>query len=358
MNESDHKCDSLEVVLVEFETLVGLERFATAEISARLPAHQLASSSGRLIARSRPTTNAALQDLNKLLSVVAAYLVEEFDVPRPRALLGQAHFERIVETAYHVLAAHPSVAFRTVRVSAAGADSSVFERFKVELGDALALDVVPTGGDLLVAVRRGGPGWQVLVRTSPRPLATRAWRVCDLPGALNATAAHAMCVLADPAPSDVYVNIACGSGTLLIERLALGPARQVLGYDVDDAALSCARANVAAAGFGASITLERRDAAALPLEDGAADAVVADLPYAMLLGSGTANAALYPALLDEAARVLKPAGHLLVVTTQNRLMASVCEARAQVLRLVERVPFEVPRERGAISPGIWALERL
>jgi len=138
----------------------------------------------------------------------------------------------------------------------------------------------------------------------------------------------------------------------------MGAARQALGYDVDDTALACARANVAAAGLGASITLERRDATALPLDDGTVDTVAADLPYAMLLGSGTANAELYPALVDEAARVLKPAGRLLVVTTQNRLMASVCEARAEVLRLVERVPFEVPRERGTISPSIWALERL
>jgi 23S rRNA G2445 N2-methylase RlmL len=344
-------------VLVEFETLVGLERFATAEISTRLPAQKLArSTSGRLTARAPAHT--PIEDLNALRSVVAAYVVEEFDVPRPRALLGQAHFERIVEAAYTVLAAYPSVAFRTLRVSAAGADSSVFERFKLELGDAVALDVVPTGGDLLVAVRRGGPGWQVLVRTSPRPLATRVWRVCDFPGALNATAAHAMCVLADPGPSDVYVNIACGSGTLLIERLALGTARQALGYDVDETALACALANVAAAGFSASITLERRDATALALDDGSVDALAADLPYAMLLGGGAANAELYPALIDEAARVLKPAGRLLVVTTQNRLMASVCEGRAGVLRLVERVPFEVPRERGAISPSIWALERL
>jgi len=115
---------------------------------------------------------------------------------------------------------------------------------------------------------------------------------------------------------------------------------------------------VATAGFSASITLVRRDATALPLDDGTVDTVAADLPYAMLLGSGTANAELYPALIDEAARVLKPAGRLLVVTTQNRLMASVCEARSDVFRLVERVPFDVPRERGAISPSIWALERL
>ena len=38
---------------------------------------------------------------------------------------------------------------------------------------------------------RGGDGWETLVRTTPRPLATRYWRVCNYEAALNATVAHA-----------------------------------------------------------------------------------------------------------------------------------------------------------------------
>jgi len=169
-----------------------------------------------------------------------------------------------------------------------------------------------------------------------------------------------MCTLSEPRPRDVFVNIACGSGTLMVERLALGRARVVAGYDVDERALACAEANLEAIGYGsgAVVSLEECDATALPLDSASVDTVVADLPYAMLLGSGAANADLYPALVDEAARVLKRAGRLLVVTTQNRLMDSVCEGCSERLRVVEQIPFEVPHERGVISPSIWSLERL
>ena len=116
-------------------------------------------------------------------------------------------------------------------------------RIKRELADRLRLEVSESSGDLLVRIRRAAAGWQVLVRTSPRPLSTRAWRVCNLPGALNATLAHAMVSMTDPIESEVFVNIACGSGTLLIERLALGPACVAVGYDLNGEALSCARTN-------------------------------------------------------------------------------------------------------------------
>ena len=41
-------------------------------------------------------------------------------------------------------------------------------------------------------------GWEALVRLTPRPLSARPWRVCNLPGALDATAAHAMARLSAP----------------------------------------------------------------------------------------------------------------------------------------------------------------
>ena len=89
------------------------------------------------------------------------------------------------------------------------------------------------------------------MRLSPRPLTARAWRVCNLPGALNAVVAHAMVALSAPNPADRYLNLACGSGTLLVERLALGPARLAVGCDNAAGPLDCARANLRAAGLRA-----------------------------------------------------------------------------------------------------------
>jgi tRNA (guanine6-N2)-methyltransferase len=348
---------------VELETLVGLETFAVDEVSQRLSATLRplrgggAARPGRLAFALR-TRTPALRSLHALRSVVATHVVESFDVPRPRALLGQAHFSRIVDLVASIVSAHPRGTFETLRVSAAGAESSVLTRFKNELSEAFGLSVTNVGGDLLVALRHG-VGWEVLVRTSPRPLSAREWRVCDFPGALNATAAHAMARLSRPVADETFVNVACGSGTLLVERLALGaPPRAALGYDVDEPTLDCARANLDASGYARHVSVERRDARTLPQADGSVRSVVADLPYAMLVGSAEANVELYPALLREAARVLEPGGRLVLVTTQTRLLERVAAALGDVLRVERVVRFSVPRERAAINPRVWVLERL
>jgi 23S rRNA G2445 N2-methylase RlmL len=332
--------------VIELETLVGLESFARAELASIL---------GDVVRPGRVAVRAGvpLAQLNALRSVVAAYLVEEFGVPRPRALLGHEHFSRIVDCATSVVELGT---FRTLRVSAAGSESSVLTRFARELADALRLEVTDGPGDLLVGLRRGGPGWQVLIRTSPRPLSARSWRVCDFPGALNATAAHAMVRLSQPQTDEMFVNVACGSATLLVERALASAAGRLVGYDLDPTVLDCARANLAAAGVRAELV--HGDARQLTHETGSVRTVVGDLPYAQLLGSAASNASLYPELVAEAARVLQPGGRLVLVTTQRRLMGSVIAQVSAQLRIERELLFQVPHARGVINPSISVLERL
>ncbi len=134
------------------------------------------------------------------------------------------------------------------------------------------------------------------------PAGQRAWRVCNRPSAPNATLAHAMVRLSEPQPSDTILNLACGSGTLLAERLALAPASSTIGCDIDPAALDCARQNLAAAGFDRQVRLELWDATRLPLADRSVDVICADLPFGQLSGSHTNNTALYPQIFAEATR--------------------------------------------------------
>jgi tRNA (guanine6-N2)-methyltransferase len=297
-------------------------------------------------------TTAEGRALHVLRSVVAVHRVEPFDVPRPRALLGQANLDRLVATASVLIDADPT-AFRTLRLSAAGADSAVLMRFQQELAERLGLSEVKGGGDLVLALRRSGSAWEVLLRTTPRPLSARAWRVCDLPGALNATAAHAMAVLGDPRPDETFVNIACGSATLLIERLALAPARLAIGYDSDAEALRCARLNLEASGHTSAVELVQQDARQLPLASGSVRTVVADLPFAMRMGSAATNAELYAALLGEAARVLTADGRCVVVTTQHRLMQRILSN----WNVEAAVPFELSHARGTFNPTIFVLRK-
>jgi 23S rRNA G2445 N2-methylase RlmL len=137
----------------------------------------------------------------------------------------------------------------------------------------------------------------------------------------------------------------------MIERLALGPAARVVGYDIDPAALDCARANLAAANLTDRVRLEQRDARDLPWPSGSVRTILTDLPYAMLHGSSEANAELYPALLREAARVLEPGGRCIVVSTQRRLMDHIISGWS----VRETVRFSVSHARGTINPTIYVL---
>ncbi|HYT27017.1 MAG TPA: RNA methyltransferase, partial [Actinomycetota bacterium] len=190
-----------------------------------------------------------LADLLELRTPVAAYLLASVGGRRPSALLGD---ERLFEQVETVRRLHPPGAFSSFRLSVPGPGSAAVRRLREELAGRTGLADDPDDGELLLRVRRahgGGAGWDLLTRLSPRPLSARAWRVWNLPGALNATIAAAMVELSRPRPSDRVLNLMCGSGTLLVERLARAPAASAVGCDLDPAALRGARANLAAAGL-------------------------------------------------------------------------------------------------------------
>jgi 23S rRNA G2445 N2-methylase RlmL len=191
-------------------------------------------------------------------------------------------------------------------------------------------------------------------RISPRPLAARAWRVCNRPGALNAAVASVMAGLTRPASGDVYLNLACGSGTLLVERALLGPAGRLIGCELESEALACAGRNVAAAGL-TNIELMDWDVTRLPLADGSVDALTVDLPFGQLVGSHATNAELYPRLLAEAARVARPGARLVAISQQVRLLERSVDVRLWATEQALRPTLST--SGGPIKPGIYVLVR-
>ena len=339
----------------EAEVIPSLEGFAQAEMTARM---------GRRIVWLPAPREDALRlryrgDLGALLglrSVVAVWLAQTFPVPRPRALLGHQYFTALLDLIATVRRLHPLGSFRTLRISAAGEDSSVLTRLRIELAAQAGLIPTTEEAELVLRLRRaaGPEGWEALVRLSPRPLTARAWRVCNLPGALNAVLAHAMVQLTHPALGDRVLNLACGSATLLIERLAAGPVALALGVDRDPAALACAAANLQAAHLNGDISLIRADAGCLPLPSGSIDVLTADLPFGQMIGSHAENEQLYPALLAEATRVAAPGARMTLITHEVRLLErllatpdlSAAWESDQILRV--KLPFK----SGGLNPRI------
>jgi tRNA (guanine6-N2)-methyltransferase len=308
-----------EIYCCEVEVAEGLETLVRDEINQRLDSHlcwDFAELSGAVQFRYA----GSLSDLLQLQIATAVYVVLYYDIPRPRALLGHEHFHRLLETIGMIRRLFDATAYRTLHLNAAGSASSVMRRLKTALGEHTGLAVTDEAGDLLLRIRRAGKGWEVLVRIAPRPLATRSWRVCNLEGALNAPVAQAMVLLTSPTPEDSAINLACGSATLMIERLLYGPARSVIGLDCDRAVLDYARQNIKAAGVGRQARLIRADLRNLPLADRSADVILADLPFGQLVGSHEENVELYPHVLTEAARIARPYARFVLITHEVRLM--------------------------------------
>ena len=340
--------------LIEADTLDGLEQFGADELLDRLGRAVRPASSQRPETL-RFTYAGELRPLLRLRSIVAAYLVLAFGVPRPKALLGHQHFERLACAIEQIRALHPPGAFETLRLSAAGEDSAVLTRLKEELAQRTGLTAASDEGDLLLRLRRApdAGGWEVLARLSPRPLAARAWRVCNMPGAPNATLAHAMARLAEPSSDDTLLNLCCGSGTLLVERLALGAARTAAGCDIDPAALECARRNLGAAGLERRVRLEPWDATELPIPDAAVSVILADLPFGQLVGSHRANEVLYPRLFAEAARVAAPGARMVLLTHEVRLLERTAADYDEAWELLEVVRVR----SGGMTPRIFVFRR-
>ena len=330
----------------EIEVLEGLLPYARRELEAAGGSIVAEHADGLTVRAVGPEALLAL----RLASAVYRRL--HFDVPRPKALLGDRHFRRLLAAIREVTGRGR---FQGFRFAAAGADSAVFRRLARALQDATGLRFDAAAGELLLRVRPApdGDGWEVLVRLTPRPLSARSWRVCNRAGGLNATLAAAMVAASRPRPGDRFLNLMCGSGTLLAERFLAGPAAELTGLDLDAEALACARANLEAAGAAEACRLVHADVRAAPLEPGAYDVIQADLPWGDAVGSHAENRSLHPAVLEAADRLAGPEARLVLLNHELKLFRRV---------LAEQRWWRVESERkvahGGHFPHLYVLRRL
>lgn len=311
------------------EVVPGLEDVARAEL-ARLGAAALHVAGGGL-----RFTATDMKRLRKASTVPAVYLSLTFDVPRPKALLGHADMTRLAEAVKLVAGEHGGGSelsggpFDGLRLAAAGADSPVMKRLGEELARMVGLGFEQAEGELLVRLRSdpAGGGWEALVRLTPRPLSARRWRVCNRAGGLNACVAAAMNELVGSRRSDRYLNLMCGSGTLLVERALAGPARCLVGVDIDPAAVACAERNLGAAGVDDRCELTVADVGRLtPAQFAGAgpfDVITVDAPWGDAVGRHADNARLYPLLLDKAHELSAPHARFALLTHEVRLARRV-----------------------------------
>jgi tRNA (guanine6-N2)-methyltransferase len=347
-----------EALAYEVTVVRGLEPIAYQELRQRLGKHlrlvrsaedEVGSGALQFAFRGNPTR------LLQLNTISNAFALCAYDIPRPKALCDQQNFTNLVQRIQSVMSLYPRRSFQNFGISAAGADSDVMQRLARMLRKGLGIPSVTEEIDMLLRIRPSrlnDQGWEVLIRMSPRPLSVRSWRVADMPGALFAPVANCMVRMTQPKSSDRFLNIACGSGTLLIERLIDGPARRAIGCDISTDALAFARENMTAAQTQNVVELHQWDARSLNLPDASIDAICTDLPYGIAVGSHEDNVTLYPALLNEAARVAKPGTRLTLITQETRLISEAVTASASWRQL-----DEIKISLRGMHPRIFLLER-
>ncbi|MDX2138397.1 MAG: RNA methyltransferase [Chloroflexota bacterium] len=320
MSRNTNTVIALTPYTCEAEIVEGLDAFAAAELRAVRGVEKLSVRYPRPDAVSF-SFSGQHERLFQLRTIQSINRVFSFPVPRPKGLLGDQHFKQLVAGIRDVMALHPADTFRTLGIAAAGAQSTVMQRLRSEMAHAIGLQSVEDKGDLQVRIRPApeGGGWQCLVRLTPRPLATRSWRVRNYAASLNATVAYVMSLLTQPNENDVYVNLCSGSGSLLVERLALGMTGTVMGVERDPHVQMHAMENLAAAGHRYASHLLTADVRTTPFPDRVANAITADLPFGQASGSHQENIALYPAILKEAARIALPNACFVAITHEVHL---------------------------------------
>lgn len=303
--------------------------------------------------RNRPAPNLLTDNrLRQLRLPTAVYGVLFYEIPRPKSLLGHEHWHRLLAVITAVRTAFPKHTFQTFRLSAAGQDTAVFQRIKMTLAQDTGLQLDEDDAHLFLRVRRTAKGqkrgWEVLVRLTPLPLATRPWRVVNYPGALNGPLCAAMHHLVQAQATDRVLNFMCGSGSLLADWPA--PGATLMGLDISPEALAAAGQNTAH--VQPAPLLLRADAQHLPLPSASFDCLLADVPWGQLVGDVAEHDALYPAVLAEAGRVASPGARLALITQDVQRLEN-CLKQQAAWQVTKRLKIR----QGRVRPTIFLCMR-
>ena len=314
MTEDDYRAYEVEII-------PGIEMVAIDELRSRSLGdiehlHQTRPGFARFHFRGAP------ERMRQLRSVVSVYEIHQFDVPRPKALLGHQHFTRLLNILRQTISSF-SHSKPTIGIGAAGSGSTVIRRLKSELAEALGVPISGDGkGELFLRLARASNknAWEVLVRLTEQPLSKRPWRAVDVPGALNGTVAFAITQLGSPVAGERVLNLCAGTATIAIEHAFSARPALSLAIDNSPRMLEAAMLNLQSSRTAARIQLVQADAVCIPLVAGTVDRFFADLPFGNHIGSHQDNMQMYPKLLREAARVASSRAVFVLLTHEIYLL--------------------------------------
>ncbi|MDE0323680.1 MAG: methyltransferase domain-containing protein [Candidatus Poribacteria bacterium] len=183
-----------------------------------------------------------------------------------------------------------------------------------------------------------GDDGYISIKLSPNDMAQRPYKQAHIPASLKPTLAYSMVRLSKPHPDDVFLDAMCGAGTILLERALMGRYRYLIGGDVSTEALDATVTN-----FGRKHQPRQFfhwDARTLPLQPNTVDKIVCNLPFGETIGNIPQLTNLYRHCLKEYARVLKPRGRMVLLTSQRTLLNDELE-KLRFLGVQQRLTVDV-----------------
>lgn len=183
------------------------------------------------------------------------------------------------------------------------------------------------------------------LRLSDITLRNRTYRRISLPAALKPTIAAVMVRLSRPQAEDIFLDPMCGSGTIPIERALAGRYALILAGDSDPEAVAATRDNVGRR--YQPIEIRQWDARSLPLEAGSVSVIACNLPFGKQIGTERGNRVLYPALIEEWTRVLRPGGRMVLLASDRALLVRALE-RHPNLRVRRQIAVLVRGQRATM----------
>lgn len=258
---------------------------------------------------------------NKLITIrTASALFRGIILPidRPRGITSYEYRQAMRLLFEDVSRITPLTTFQSIRLEGAGKETATFKKLGAFFEELTSCPYRPDDpdADLVVRIRRPlrEQGWEILVRATRRPLATRPWRESNFRGAISGPLAAAMVRLGRPSRRDVVLNLPCGSGTILGELLEMGHVGRLIGLDISDLALAAARVNTASWPPARAMHLVRGELCQLPFPDKVASLVISDPPWGESMGNRRDAKILCAPMLQEMNRVLADNGRIVIIS--------------------------------------------
>lgn len=251
--------------------------------------------------------------IKKIRSILKAHLVIRDSKYNP--LYVSNHKSIVGDLIKSVLDRSNKNDFKTFKIICAGSDTKEINEIEKYIENNFDL-IKAEEADVKIHIVKVGEVWETGLQITHRPLSVREYKVRNMSGAMDPTVAFSMNYLCELNQAKSYLNAFSGSGTLLIEAGQYYPnLDKLIGFDNNKESLSLSIQNIKKAGLIKKIQVKEFDIFDKP-NLGIFDAIVADLPFGMVISKNEDLEVLYKTFIEYSEKYLNPKGTLAVYTTE------------------------------------------